>query len=196
MNSHKHDDVDDFDPTANAWYRPVDPTATSPIEPQTNEVESRLDQIHQLSLMLHQPDELLEASLPFRTPTETNHRQYSRCPIAEERTTGILTMNGRSFDCRLVEMSIGGFGVVLLGRPALIPGTVGSFLAPGLNYVVSVTRVEGRPGGAYVGLKQIEEVIDSNGVLEPQHSTALGYVVAGISGALIAFLAFSFMNSN
>ena len=184
---------EDFDPTSNAWYTPIDPTALSQAPPRRSDVVSRMDQIHQLSLLLVEQEDWKNSDGPVQKPFEPKNRQFSRCPIVEDRTTGTLTVNGRTFDCRLVEMSIGGFGVVVSGKPAITTGAEGHLRAPGLNYVVSVTRLEGRPGSVYVGLKKLEEIAEPPLSFRRHHSAAWGYIVAAFSGAMIALFSYYIM---
>ena len=184
---------DDFDPTADVWYTPIDPTALSQSPPPKSDVISRMDQIHQLSLLLVEQEDWKNAEAPVEKPLEPKNRQFSRCPIVEERTTGILTVNGRAFDCRLVEMSIGGFGVIVPGKPTITKGAEGNLQAPGLNYVVSVSRLEGRPGSVYIGLKKLEEITEQPLSFRSHHSPAWGYIVAAFSGAMIALFSYSVM---
>ena len=195
MSQQKNVEDYEFDPTANSWYDPLDQTAVSSVETPLPSNRSRAEQLHKLSLMLHQPEEDSNCEPVTRNSQENNHRQFSRCPIAEERTTGILSLNSRSFNCRLVEMSIGGFGVVVAGNPKVTQGAVGSLRAPGLNYVVSVTRQEGRPGGVYIGLKQLEEIIDARHPTG-EASPIVGYLIACFSGVLIATASYYFMYGN
>jgi hypothetical protein len=184
-----------IDSTANAWYVPIDLTAISPANTPEPPSLSRVEQLHKLSLQLHQPDDDAFSVSATRPSSESNQRQFTRCSIVEDRASGVLTLNSRSFNCRLVELSIGGFGVVIAGQPSFKSGTVGTLRAPGLHYVVSVTRQEGRPGGAYIGLKQLEEIVDSQHPMD-KTSPAVRYLIAGLSGALIAISAYYFMNGN
>jgi hypothetical protein len=192
MNKHTIENDDTSDSIRADWYIPMEKVVTTRIETPQEVIASRMNQLHQLSLMLHCPDETPLIEEPTPKSIESNNRQFARCAIVEDRTTGILFMNGRSFDCRLVEISIGGFGVVIAGQPKFFPGTIGSLRAPGLNYIVSVTRQEVRDGGAFVGLKQLEEILDRKQRLPGQPSPVLGYLIAGLSGALIATLMYFF----
>src|SRR5262245_57178715 len=115
----------DFDPTANSWYIPVDrPELTSEEDVKKRE-QSRTRQLHQISLMLHRPNDPFqsgETTIARRAPVEPNQRQYARCPVPDNQTTGILSMNHGRYHCRIVELSIGGFGVVIEGNPKLVQG--------------------------------------------------------------------------
>jgi hypothetical protein len=147
--------------------------------------ESFSEQLEELLLSLHDPGVTPESVI--RRSVESNQRQFARCAIQEQRAGGILTVNRRSYDCRLVEMSIGGFGIIVPGIPKLPIGVDGQLRAPGMNYIVRITRQELRPGCTFVGLRKIEEIVDP----EPQLDTSpsiFGYLIAGAAGALIATL--------
>jgi hypothetical protein len=89
-------------------------------------------------------------------------------------------------------MSIGGFGVVVEGYPKFAHGAMGNLRAPGLNYIVSVTRQEGRPDGLYVGLKQVREILDHK--RQPGEAPPIvSYCIAAFSGAMIAMIAYFMM---
>jgi len=191
-------DVDtkrDFDPAANAWYVPIDRTAISSDEVAPASEPSRMEQLHKISLMLHQPEDPVEVSSvgqAWPATTENNLRQFARCAISEGQSTCLLTLKGRRYKCRLVEMSIGGFGVEVDGHPKFALGTTGNLRAPGLNYSVSVTRQEERPGGLYVGLKQVCEILDHK--RQPGEAPPIvSYCIAAFSGAMIAMIAYFMM---
>lgn len=182
----------DFDPAVTAWFVPPNRSTYAPVETAVQDSKSRSRQLHELSLMLHQPDET-DAEPQWQKPLENNQRQYARCPIPQESVTARLNMNGRKFVCQLVELSIGGFGVVVGGQPNLTAGAIGLLSAPGLNYIVSVSRQEERPDGVYVGLKQIEEVLDDHPLTRAGSASPWGYAIAAFSGAMIATVAYFFM---
>ena len=183
----------DFDPDTNAWFVPLGTPSNSQTPEFERQPHSKFEQLHRFSLLINSPDvEVSTRSLPPYS-SSSNQRQYSRCPIPEERTNGVLTLNGKSFNCRLAEMSIGGFGVVIQGKSKFETGVVGQFRAPGLNYVVSVTRHEGRPGGVYVGLKQLREIVNHDHGLGTT-SSIVRYGIAGLSGAFVVMIAYYFMN--
>jgi|GEM_PF-3299379 len=145
--------------------------------------------------------QLLQETVPpaediIRHPSIDNQRQFARCAFSTAQSTGTLTINHRRFDCRLVEMSIGGFGVVVDGFMKMAPGTIGNLRAPGLNYIVSVTRQEPRLDGMFVGLRQLEEVVDARKYGFSRSLPAVNYLMAGLAGALIAVASIYFMNGN
>lgn len=181
-----------FDPTANAWHVPFDRTAYSADETVPAGGPSRMEQLNKISLMLCRQDDDEGGETRTRFPIENNQRQFARCAVAEDRTTGVLSMNGRSFNCRLVEMSIGGFGVIVEGRTQFTEGATGKLHAPGMSYIVSVTRQEGRPDGVYVGLKQVSEIVDrKQGFRET--SPLLSYCIAAFSGGMIVIISYFMM---
>ena len=193
MNHQPLDAEQNFDPTSSSFLT----SETRPaclVEESLSSTAKREELLHELSLVLHQPDETANAQPGFRQSTGSNLRQFSRCPIEEDRTSAILSIHGRRFDCRLVEMSIGGFGVVVTGQPKFVNGAVGYLRAPSLNYVVSVTRIESRPGGTYIGLKQVEEIVEPRR-LAGDASPIIGYLVAAFAGMLIATAAYVFMSA-
>ena len=192
MSNLPFDFSDDFVPATQAEYLPPEHLAIFPGEYPAESLPLREKKLHELSLVLHQPDIENSASAVPRYTAESNQRQYSRCAVAEERTNAVLSMNGRQFNCRVVELSIGGFGVVIPGQPKFDSGTVGKLRAPGLNYIVRVSRQERREGGTYIGLSQLEEVVDHN--QSPGHtSTTVGYLIAGLAGAFVAVTVYCFM---
>ena len=185
----------EFDPAVKSWFVPNGQSTSGAVEssPQNSQIRSK--QIHALSLMLHQPDDSGD-EIPWKRPVEPNQRQFARCQIPQERATAKLIMNGRKFACQLVELSIGGFGVVVSGNPTLSLGAIGQLYAPGLNFIVSVSRHEERADGVYVGLKQLEEVLDDHPFGHSTGPTAMGYAIAAVAGALIATLAYFFMRGH
>ncbi len=186
----------EFDATVSTYSLPLPQLEDQSAKLAARALKSRMKELHQLSLMLHQPEEDTPPSTDTRhRSTEPNQRQFYRCPLPEEQSVGILNLNGHRFHCRIVELSIGGFGVVLTGKPQFALGSIGSLRTPSLNYVVSITRQEDRDGATFIGLKQLEEVLDSNQRLPGEPSSVWGYLVACVSGALIATVSYYFMNS-
>lgn len=147
---------------------------------------SQTDPLEELLLSM-QGAETAAASV-VRRSVETNQRAFARCAILEQRASGILTVKGRSYDCQLVEMSIGGFGIIVPGIPKLPIGEDGKLRAPGLNYIVKITRQEIRPGCTFVGLRQVEEIVDRDPHLPNASPPVVGYVIAAVAGAMIATL--------
>ena len=184
-----------FEPSVDLSTLPVDSPVNNRASNPFPKVASRTEQLHELSLQLHRPEADPRANEVRWQPTENNQRQYSRCSLSAEGTMAILGVNGRRHHCRVVELSIGGFGVVVQGRVELNSGTVCSLRAPGFNYIVSVTRLQTRSDGLFVGLKQLEEVLDHEQHLPGDPSPTLGYAIAGIAGTLIAVACYFFMNA-
>ena len=191
MSSHQFEREQHIDPTANSFF-PLETVVCDRDDKSSPSVSSRTEMRHERSSVLQRPDETSSGVGGFRQSSGANLRQFSRCPISEDRTSAVLCMNGRRFDCRLVELSIGGFGVVVVGQPNFPTGTVGNLRAPGLNYVVSVSRKETRPGGMYIGLRQIEEIIEAQ-CLPGDASSIVGYLIAGVAGMIIASASYFFM---
>lgn len=159
-----------------------EPSVTVPV----HDALSRADQLERLLLAFHDPG--VSADSAIRRSLETNHRQFARCPLPAKGTSAILTVKGRSYDCQLVELSIGGFGVMVPGLPNLAIGSDGRLRAPGLNYVIRITRQEIRSGGTFIGLRQVQEIVDGDSMLPNAHSPVIGYLIAAVAGALIATL--------
>lgn len=88
-----------------------------------------------------------------------NQRKYFRCPIEDSQQSVELTVGWRRVKCRLVEMSIGGFGVVA-PKPIRVTGEQAICMkAGGLNNIVRVTHQEPCDDGVFIGLKQVEELL-------------------------------------
>lgn len=172
-------------------FAPEDLSDDMPISFPMRKVLSRTEQLEELLLSLHDPEAHARSTVS-RGSSESNQRQFARCPIPEEQTSAVLSANGRSYHCQLVELSIGGFGVLIPGSPKLYPGIEGRLRAPGLNYIVGVTRQEARPGGTFVGLRQIEELLGTNPYQPNANPSFVGYLLAGIAGAMVATLMYYF----
>lgn len=141
-------------------------------------------------LMLYRPTEADGVEPESRRAAEDNQRQFSRCRISHQQMMGTLNVNGARYHCCLTEMSIGGFGVIVAGHRRFITGTICSLRTADMNYVVRISRLEERPDGIYIGLKQLEEVLDRQVRLPGEPSTAMGYLLAALSGGLVALLAY------
>lgn len=187
MSNSEADHYTDQESGLKVRYFPEEPAPEEPSSYPIESVLSRTDELEQLLLSLQE-----SKYPPNAYSRRSDQRQYSRCAISEERTSGILTLNGRSYDCLLVEMSIGGFGVIVPGVPRLICGSEGRLRAPGLDYIVRMTRQEIRSGGTYIGLRQIEEILDSNPYYPNSHPPIVNYLIAAVAGGLIATFMYYF----
>lgn len=167
--------------------------AESSLIVETIEKPAQSDRLQQL-LMLYQPTESDYAEPECRRKSEEKHRQFARCPIARPQMMGTLNVNGARYHCCLTEMSIGGFGVIVAGHRKFTPGTIGSLRTADMNYVVRISRLEERPEGIYVGLKQLEEVLDRQIRLPGEPSGLMGYLLAAVSGGLVALLTYFIMH--
>ena len=155
---------------------------------------TRLKDLHQLSLMLHRPDEADFSQPSYRKSyNDAEQRQFMRCRLTGGQTQGVFSIGGKRFPCRLIEMSIGGFGILIAGSSQFVSGAVGSLRVPNLSYVVSVTRCEPRDGICFVGLKQVEEVLDHNLRLPGEPSPNTSYFISVVSGILIAVVCYLLM---
>ena len=94
-----------------------------------------------------------------------NQRQFSRWPLSDDNSSTVLVVKGRSILCKLVEMSIGGFGVVT-GKAVKVGRDDHVHLKTrGLDYIVRVTYQKPGDDGVFVGLEQVEEILPDNTVL-------------------------------
>ena len=91
-----------------------------------------------------------------------NQRQFSRCPVDGDDSSAVLVVNRRPIDCRLVEMSIGGFGVITPRQLRVGRNELACLKARGLEYIVRITHQKRCDDGVFVGLKQVEEVLPDN----------------------------------
>jgi len=66
--------------------------------------------------------------------------------------------------CKLVEMSIGGFGVIARQTVRVGGDDDVHLKTRGLDYVVRVTYQKPSDGGVLIGLKQVEEILPDNTV--------------------------------
>lgn len=159
------------------------------------QVISRSEELHQLSLLMQESDPESGPAIIRLPRPESEQRQFSRCAFSEEGTPAILTVRGRQVGCHLIEMSIGGFGVVIAGPARFDCGTECQLQARGLNYVVRISRREERPDGTYLGLQQVEEIIHPRQYLAGQYSQSISLLIAAVAGGVIMAVAFAFMNS-
>ncbi len=88
-----------------------------------------------------------------------NQRQYARLPLGGEDSTAELIVNRRSISCQLVEMSIGGFGVVAPPQTQVAINDLACLRTRGADFIVRITYQEQQANGLSLGLKQVEEVL-------------------------------------
>ncbi|MEK6260959.1 MAG: hypothetical protein AABP62_20355 [Planctomycetota bacterium] len=93
-----------------------------------------------------------------------NQRQFSRCPLSNDQSSTALVVKGRSITCKLVEMSIGGFGVVTRQAVRVSDNDPVHLKTRGLDYIVRVTYQKPCDEGVFLGLKQVEEILPDNTV--------------------------------
>lgn len=168
-------------------------TSDLPCDDPSLKAAAHLRQLDELMLSLEQANRAELAKDQQPAAKKSRPRQYTRLRVSRIDSTAQLHILGRNYDCRLVEMSIGGFGVFLPRLLSIHPGTLGQLCAPGMNYVVSVTRIEAKDGGVFIGLKQIEEVIADKPFQLYQRTPLASYAIAGIAGILTAVIAYYFM---
>ena len=93
-----------------------------------------------------------------------NQRQFSRCQLSGDDSSTVLVVNGRSIAGKLVEMSIGGFGVIACQTVRVSDKDRVHLKTRGLDYIVRVTYQKPCGEGVFLGLKQVEEILPDNTV--------------------------------
>ena len=91
-----------------------------------------------------------------------NHRQYFRCPLPTEPSAAeaaVLVVGRHKIHCRLVEMSLCGFGVLVPESLPAMKEPLARLKVRGLDYIVRVARQELRRDGVLVALEQVEELL-------------------------------------
>jgi len=87
-----------------------------------------------------------------------NDRQYHRCPILDDQSSAVLLIDRKKVNCRLSEVSLGGFAIVAQSSLMDIQDPVGRLNAQGLAYIVRITRQEVRGDEVMVALEKVEEI--------------------------------------
>lgn len=90
-----------------------------------------------------------------------NQREFTRWPLTGDSST-VLVVNGRSTPGKLVEMSLGGFGVITHQTVRVGNDDHVHLKTRGLDYIVRVTYQKPGDDGVFVGLKQVEEILPDN----------------------------------
>lgn len=88
-----------------------------------------------------------------------NQRQYARLPLPGEDSSAELIVNRRPISCRLVEMSIGGFGVIAPKQTSVAINALVYLRTRGSDFIVRVIEQKSRTDGVALGLLQVEEVV-------------------------------------
>ena len=88
-----------------------------------------------------------------------NQRQYARLPLPDEDSSAELIVNRQPISCRLVEMSIGGFGVLAPKHTKVAINDLACLRTRGSDFIVRITNQEAQADGVALGLKQVEEVL-------------------------------------
>jgi len=93
-----------------------------------------------------------------------NNRQFARCPVPDDPMS-VLVVNGREIRCKLTEMSIGGFGIIVTRKLKIPQNSLAVLKTRGLDYIVQITHQKPTDNGAVVvGLKRVEEVVPPNSI--------------------------------
>lgn len=99
-------------------------------------------------------------------------------------------MDRRKVNCRLIEVSLGGFAIVAADRIENIRNPVGRLNVQGLAYVVRVTRQEARGDGVMVALEKVEEILPSTVSVGGRCATGFAWIAAiSIVVAAVYYLA-------
>lgn len=119
-----------------------------------------------------------------------NDRQYHRCPISDDQPPAVLQIDRRKVNCRLTEVSLGGFAVLAPSQLEDIRDPVGQLDVQGLAYIVRVTRQETRRDGVMVALEKVEEILPSTVSVAGRFATGFAWIAAiSIVMAAVYYLA-------
>lgn len=125
-----------------------------------------------------------------------NDRQYHRCPISADHPHAVLLVDRRKLDCRLIEVSLGGFAIVASERIDNIQDPIGRLDAQGLSYIVRISRQEDRGDGVMVALEKVEELLPSTVSMSGRCATGFAWIAAiSIVLAAVYYLAGEQMNT-
>lgn len=116
-----------------------------------------------------------------------NQRQYARLPLPGEDSSAELIVNRRPISCRLVEMSIGGFGVLAPKQTKVTINDLACLRTRGSDFIVRISNQETQADGVALGLKQVEEVLRNPAVTSffPPWLTAT-FWLAAVGSVLVA----------
>lgn len=91
-----------------------------------------------------------------------DQRQFVRWPTIDDDCISCLIVNGRTIRCQLVELSIGGFGVI--AQQAVEVGSHERVVlkSHGSEYVVRVKFQKPSEDCFFIGLERIEEIFPAN----------------------------------
>ncbi len=106
-----------------------------------------------------------------------NQRQFHRCPLTAAPSAALF-VGRQKIDCWVIEMSIGGFGVLIGQSLPLTAEPLARLKFQGLNYIVRVTRQEMQDEGVIVALEQIEEIVPNTTQIP---STPLEQCLTGVA---------------
>jgi hypothetical protein len=95
-----------------------------------------------------------------------NHRHYHRCPLSGQ-SAAVLVYDRRRINCQLVEMSLGGFGILVPQSFQAAMQSLARLQVNGLDYIVRLCRQEPRGDLLLIGLEQVEEVVSGNPATPP-----------------------------
>jgi len=93
-----------------------------------------------------------------------NHRQSLRWPFSDDESPTMLVVNGRSHVCKLVERSLGGFGVITGKTVRVGENDQVRLKTRGLDYIVRLSYQKPCDDVVFLGLKLIEEILPDNTV--------------------------------
>lgn len=85
-------------------------------------------------------------------------RKYYRRQFSENPPSAVLLLERRKVECWLVEMSLGGFAVLVAKELTTAMHSLARLKVQGLEYIVRLTRQESLGDCYLIGMVQIEEV--------------------------------------
>ena len=131
-----------FEPTTVMPFRPLGKQSDLSCDDPAIRVAAQSQHLDDLMRLMNLPESKEPRADRVSIPLRAKPRQYTRLPVSTMDSIAEFRVLGRRYDCRLQEMSIGGFGIYLPRLLSVHPGTLAHLYAPGLNYVVSVSRIE------------------------------------------------------
>jgi hypothetical protein len=118
-----------------------------------------------------------------------NQRQFARLPMLGDDASAQLIIKRRKIPCRLVEMSIGGFGVLAPKDTRVEKDELACLRTRGSDFIVQITYQELQHDGVSLGLKQVEEVPPpSNQTIKAPRWMTAAFLMAAAGSILIASL--------
>ncbi len=126
-----------------------------------------------------------------------NQRQYARLPLGGEDSSAVLIANRRSIPCQLIELSIGGFGVIAPQQTRVAIDDLACLRTRGSDFIVRVTYQEPHADGVTLGLKQVEEVVSDPAITNsaPPWMATTFWLAAAVSLLTASYCLFGMYDS-